>query len=144
MENLSQETKEKIVAEVNAEVTSIAQEEARTGQKINLPTGERLVQMMSMELIRCRREISNLLPTMSKKDIHRATLAYLDLPTGDVPVYLKSPESQKLFAFGQRAIMARMVVVQHEANKLALEARAKKEQQAQEQANVAAATTSEG
>lgn len=145
LQNLSEETKQKIVDEINSEVTSIAKEEERTGQTINIPNAERLVQIMSAELIRCKREIANLLPTMSKKDIQRATLAYLDLPTGEVPVYLKSEESKKLFAFGQRAIMARMVVVQHEANKLALEARVKKQQQQeQEQANVAAATTSEG
>lgn len=143
LENLTLEEKQDIVKEVNAEVTSIAKEEERTGQKINLPSGEQLIQRMSMELIRCRREINNLLPSMSKKDIQRATLAYLDLPTGEVPVYLKSPESQRLFAFGQRAIMARMVIVQYEANKLALEARSKKQQES-EAANGSAAATSEG
>lgn len=138
LQNLSEETKAKIVDEVNAEVTSIAKEEERTGQKINIPSAEKLVSVMSAELIRCQNAISVLLPTMSKKDIHRATMAYLSLPTGDIPVFLKSEASKKLFAYGQRAIMARMVVIQHEANKLALEARAKKQQEEQEKANVAA------
>lgn len=128
LKNLSQEEKDVIVKEVNSEVTTIAAEEERTGQKVPLPTGEQLVMVMSNELMRCKRIIGDLLPKMSKKDIHRATLAYLDLPTNDVPVYLKSEESKMLFAYGQRAIMARMVVVQHHANKLALEARIKKQE----------------
>ena len=145
LQNLTPEQKEKVVAEVNSEVTSIAAEEERTGQQVPLPKGEQLVMVMSNELMRCKRVISELLPRMSKKDIHRATLAYLDLPTNDVPVYLKSEESKLLFAYGQRAIMARMVVVQHEANKLALAARIKREQEAKakqesEVVNGAAAT----
>lgn len=129
-ENLSLEKKEAIVEQINAEVTSIAQEEARTGQTIPVPQGEQLVTSMSMELMRCRKEISTLLPTMSKKSIHRSTMAYLDLPTDGVPVYLKTDEEKKLFAYGQRAIMARMVIIQHHVNKLALEAKAN--QQAKE------------
>jgi hypothetical protein len=129
LKTLSQEEKNEIVKQVNSEVTTIAKEEERTGQKINLPQGEQLVMIMANELMRCKREIAALLPTMSKRAIHRATLAYLDLPTDDVPVYLKGDDEKKLFAFGQRAIMARMVVIQHHANKLALEARVKKEQE---------------
>lgn len=132
IKNLSQEEKSEIVKQINTEVTTIAAEEERTGQKLNLPQGEQLVAIMANELMRARREISNLLPTMSKKAIYRATMAYLDLPTDDVPVFLKSDDEKKLFAFGQRAIMARMVVIQHQANKLALEARVKAEESKQQ------------
>ena len=128
LKNLTEEQKLNIVKELNTEVTSIAQEEAKTGQKINIPGAEKLVESMAIDLMRCRREIANLLPTMSKKSIQRATLAYLDLPQDQLPVLLKTEEEKKLFAYGQRAITARMVIVQHHVNKLALEAKLKQQE----------------
>lgn len=37
--------------------------------------------------------------------------AILDLPTADLPVYLKTAEEQELFAVGQRAIMDRYTII---------------------------------
>lgn len=136
LKNLSDEDKQEIVKQVNTEVTSIAEEEARTGQKIDVPRGENLVAIMAQELIRCRKQIAEIIPNMSKRAIHRATMAYLDLPTNDVPVYLNTDDEKKLFALGQRAIMARMVVIQHHATKMAIEARVKQELEAKQQLEV--------
>lgn len=129
LQSLSPEEKAEIVKQVNTEVTSIAQEEERLGKPIKLPDAETLANNSAMALIDAKRQITALLPKMSKKAIHRATLAYLDLPTGDIPVYLKTNEEKMLFALGQRAIQCRFVIFYHHGQKLALEARMKKEQE---------------
>lgn len=141
IETLSQEEKNKIVETVNTELVSIASEEERTGQTINIPKGSQLVQVMAMELIRCKRAISQLLPEMSKRDIHRSVLGFLDLPTEGIPVYLKSEQSKMLYALGQRAINARFVIVKHHTDELIKEAKLKKQQQESEASNGAAEAT---
>lgn len=113
MEKLTQEQKQKIVNEVNAEVTSIAQEEKRTGTTIPVPSAERLVALASANLLNMRRAANSLMPTMSKKQLIRAVNAILDLPADGVPVFLKTDEEKKLFAVGQRAISDRYVIITH-------------------------------
>jgi hypothetical protein len=148
LKTLTEEEKAEIIRQVNTEVTSIAQEEERTGKIIPVPNAEELVQRAAVALMQSKKFISEILPKMSKKSIHRATLAYLDLPTEDLPVYLKTEEEKLLFAHGQRAIMMRTIIVNHHANIMIQEARAKKLQKEQQQSEVtqdgSEPTTTEG
>jgi len=137
LRKLAKEEKQKIVKEINTELASIATEEKRTGVNVVMPNAEQLTANMAQELLRCKHLINMLLPKMTKKSIQRATLAYLDLPAEGLPVYLKTEHEKTLFALGQRAIMARTVIIQHHTNKLVLEARQQK-QQAEEALNVPA------
>jgi len=94
-------------------VTSIAEEEEKTGQKIDIPSPEKLVSNAAMALINCRKQISMLLPNMSKKAINRAVVAMLDIPTDGIPVELKTKEEKLMFDLGQKAINSRFLIVQH-------------------------------
>lgn len=113
LKNLTEEQKQKIVKEVNTELTSIAQEEKRTGVTIPVPKEDRLVALASASLLNMRKTANALMPTMSKKQLIRAVNAILDLPTDGVPVFLKTEEEKKLFAVGQRAISDRYVIITH-------------------------------
>lgn len=97
---------------VKTEVVSIASEEARTGQTINIPDKETLLRNASIEIIKIKTQLPNLMKTMSKKQIHRAVSAALDLPMEDQEVYLKTDEEKILFAYAQRAINARYLIMQ--------------------------------
>lgn len=98
---------------VLTQVTTLAEEEEKSGKKINVPNPEQLVGLASSSLLRCRKQISMLLPSMSKKAINRAILAVLDMPTDGIPVELKTKEEKLMFALGQRAISDRFIIVQH-------------------------------
>lgn len=126
-EELSEEIKQKIVDEVNSEevneesiddrlltkVTSIAQEEDRTGQKIEVPTAEKLVANASVAILQTRRGLHQQFAKMSKKSTLRALTAIFSLPEDRVPVELKTDEEKIAYALGQRNIMARFTVMQH-------------------------------
>ena len=136
LENLTEDQKKKIVEEVNTEVTSIAQEEKKTGTKIEVPKAEHLVAMASASLLKMRRSANAIMPTMSKKQLMRAVNAILDLPMDGVPVFLKSDEEKKLFAFGQRAISDRYVIITHHIKQAIAEDRMQKLEQMESQSNV--------
>ena len=127
--------------EVLTEVVSIASEEQRTGQSIPVPNAQNLVVQASSSLFRMRRRFNEILPTMSKKQILRAMNAILDLPTADLPVYLKTAEEKELFAVGQRAIMDRYTIITDHVIKE--KQRITEELKAKSAADVAATTNQE-
>lgn len=128
LKNLSLEEKQKILDEVNkeednevkhkvvTEVTSIAKEEARTGKKIEVPAADQLVAMAGISLIKRQQEASQLMYTMSKKQIIRAVNAFLALPQEGLPVHLKDKKEVQLFSVGQRAIQDRFTIILHHIN----------------------------
>ena len=122
LKELTESQKLDIVKQVNTEVTSISAQE-KNGQEFNIPGAEQLVLAMSQDLVVCRKEMAQLMPLMSKKAISRAVLAITDLPHDDLPVLLKTEEEKKFFVYGQRAFMAKMVIIKHHTDKLALVAR---------------------
>lgn len=148
LKSLTDDQKQKLVKEINTELTSVADEERKTGQKINVPNADDLVAIASASLIRQRRLCNQLMPGMSKRALIRAFNAILDLPTEGVPVFLKDDDEKKLFAFGQRAISDRYVIITHHIKKAIAEDRLRKlqeaeaKQQSEDQSN--GKTTTEG
>lgn len=128
---LSKEEKSKIVEQINTELSSIAQEEVKTGQKIVMPDAERLVSLAGMSLIKCKKRARDLMIGMSKREVVRAVTAFLDLPQDGLPVYLKSDNEKLLFATGQRAISDRFIIIQHHINEQIMAERLKKAQEAE-------------
>lgn len=131
LKNLTTEQRQLIVEEINkpekpadgfTEVTSVKEEERKTGVKIEVPTAEKLVAMASASLIKRKSAAHALMKEMSKKQIIRAVTAFLDLPTEGLPVYLKDDKEKKLFSLGQRVINDRFIIIQHYINQqIALE-----------------------
>lgn len=99
--------------EVLTEVTTIAKEEEKTGQKINLPTPEELVANASGNMIRGKKELSLLLPKLGKKALQRVILAGMDLPAEKIPVRLISKEEKYAFGIIQNMISSRFLIMQH-------------------------------
>lgn len=96
--------------EVQTEVTSVAKEEQKTGEKINLPSPEELKNRAASAFIANKARIAALFPKLSSKEKNRVMAAILDLPTDGVPVYLKSENEKLCFALGQRMISDRFVL----------------------------------
>jgi hypothetical protein len=130
----TEEQKQKIIDEVNAleldtppegivltEVTSIRQEELKTGKQIPVPNAEKLVMnaIIGIEIV------YSLLSEMSKKQIIRAVVASLDLPQDKVPVFLKQEKEVALFGVLQQAGQQKFIVINHHVNQLIKEERNK-------------------
>lgn len=99
--------------EVLTEVTSIAKEEEKTGQKIKLPNPEELVQSAAMDLLNSRRHAEQLMAGMPKRGIVRAIVAAMDLPQDGIPVRLQSNEEKTLFLLMQKAYADKSIVLRH-------------------------------
>lgn len=121
---------------VKTEVTSIAMEEAKTGQKIKMPSAEDLVQRASLSLVQSLQQIDLLISTrdpirkLSNKGIKRALLAGLQLPIDGVPVALKKNQEKHLFGLIQRIISDRFIILQHHISQ---EIKKERESKAKEQ-----------
>lgn len=104
--------------EVLTEVTSIAKEEAKTGEKVPIPTPEELAQRAAIGHMQNLRVLEAILNSgkLSSKAKNRVIIAILSLPTGKIPVKLKTDEEKMAFAYGQRAINDRFLVTQHYIN----------------------------
>ena len=113
LKNLTPEQKEAIVKEVNTELVSVASEELRTGQKITIPNAEELVARAALSITQGMKAASNLIATMSKKQINRAVLAMLAPPHADMPVYLKDDKEKMLFDIGQKVFYSKHVIFEH-------------------------------
>ena len=106
-------------SEIKTEVTSIAKEEARTGQKIDIPNAEELVQRASISMVQNLQMIELLISVkdpirkLSNKGIKRALLAGLQLPTEGMPINLNKKEEKHLFGLIQRIISDRFIILQH-------------------------------
>jgi len=109
-ENKVEESKQEPVL---TEVTSIAQEEDRTGQKIELPSFEEMAKRASNSFITNKVRLAQLFKGLSKRGKDRVMAAIMDLPTSGIPVFLKEEEEKLAFAIGQRLISDRFVLMQY-------------------------------
>lgn len=121
--------------EVLTQVTSIAQEEKRTGQTINMPSPEELVARASSSLI-AHQQIMNQIITrnrggdavcISRKGMNRVLNAIFSLPTEGVPVKLKGNAEKAAYITGQKLIRDMFIIMADHAHKAALKAREEKE-----------------
>lgn len=99
--------------ELITEVTSVAQEEERTGVKIETPTADELATRAGASFIRNRRLFHEKFLELSSRGKVRVMNSVLDLPADGVPVFLKSKEEKVAFAIGQRLIADRFMITQH-------------------------------
>jgi hypothetical protein len=139
-----QDVQRKAAEENLTQVTSIAQEEKRTGQKIDVPNPEELVARASSSLIVNQQHLSNIVNrrnggtkyTISRKGMNRVINAILGLPTEGVPVRLQSPAEKAAFAVGQNIIRDMFVIMANHAFSEAKKAKETSLQQEQASANV--------
>lgn len=118
----NQETRDTVITEV----TSIAKEEEKTGQKINVPNDAELVRRASISLFRSKRILVELAGKMSKKALLRSISAGFDLAQEGIPVYLKTPEEKQFFAHAQRVFSDKFIILQNQINE---ELKKRKEEQ---------------
>lgn len=104
---------EKPKSELKTEVTSIAQEEQKTGQKIQVPNEDDLAAKASASFIRNKKRFNELFAPLSARAKNRVMNSVLDLPTDGLPVYLKTEEEKKAFAVGQRVVSDRFIITQY-------------------------------
>lgn len=135
LKNLTEDKKEEILKEVNTELTSIADHEQKTGQKVAIPSAEIMARNAAIDFIKCKKEIKNLLIGMKHREIVRAVMAFIDLPQEKLSVKLISEDEKLLFAWGQRAINNRYTITYNEVNKLIMQERLKKQQQEKDKQN---------
>jgi hypothetical protein len=141
MQEITEEQKQKIIEEVNAleldtppegtvltEVTSIRQEELKTGKEIPVPSAEKLVMNAIFGIEKNKKLVYSLVSEMPKKQILRALVAALDLPTDKVPVYLKQEKEKALFATLQQAQQQKFIVINHHVNQLIKEEKLKQKE----------------
>ena len=113
--------------ELKTEVTSVAQEELRTGIKIDVPSAEELVARASSAFIRNRQAFNNEFAQLSARGKQRVMNSVLDLPVDGVPVYLNGEVEKLAFALGQRVISDRFIITQHHIMQEVKKQRAAKE-----------------
>lgn len=99
--------------QLKTEVTSVAQEEEKSGVKIETPDAETLAARASMAFFQNRRDFMEQFKVLSARAKTRVINAVLDLPTDGVPVYLKNDVEKKAFDIGQRVIADRFIITQH-------------------------------
>jgi len=98
------------------EVTSIAKEEARTGQEVKVPSVEELVSRAQMSFIINRKKFGDVFAKLSSRGKNRVMSSVLDLPMDGLPVYLKGDVEKLGFALGQRILSDRFLITQHHIN----------------------------
>lgn len=138
--------------EVLTEVTSIAQEEERTGQKIDVPNQEELLARTGANVIVNQRRLNMLINRMnggtkysiSRKGMNRVMNAIFSLPTEGVPVRLQSEEEKMAFALGQNLIRDMFVIMANHAFEEAKKAKQKELTKEESSANVQEQTNPEG
>lgn len=121
--------------QLKTEVTSIVEEEERTGQKIEIPSADELVARASSSMIINRKHLGDIISkrngtkfNLNRKAMTRVMMSILDLPTGNLPVHLKTEEEKLAFALGQRMISDRFIIMQHHISE-EMKKRAKKLQE---------------
>ena len=107
-------------AEIRTEVTSIAKEQAKTGEQIKVPSAEELVARATASYHRNIMMLSNLVKArnggsyqISRKGMNRVISAILQMPTDDLPVTLQGEEEKLAFHLGQKVLMDRYVITHH-------------------------------
>lgn len=139
------ETKEELLTEV----TSIAQEEKRTGQKIKMPSPEEMVARASSSLIVNQQRLSMITGKghqgdyeISRKGMNRVMNAIFALPQEGNKVLLQGKAEKAAYIVGQSIIRDMFIIMANHANEEAKKAR-KEELQNQEN-SVKVETNNEG
>jgi len=102
----------KVEENIETEVTTIAKEEERTGEKIETPpTPEELVAKSSMSIIMNRKHLNTLLPKLGKKAMQRVIMASMDLPAEGIKVKLVKEEEKLAFRLCQSIQRAMFTVM---------------------------------
>lgn len=124
MEDNTQQTE--VVAAPQApltEVTTIAQEEEKTGQKIDVPSPEELVARASSSVISNLQTLRALIRSknggsykISRKGMNRVVEAIFDLPTEGQRVMLQGKEEHHAFYIGQNLIRSLFILMQNHVN----------------------------
>lgn len=106
--------------EIVTEVTSVAKEQEKTGQKIELPSAEELVARATASYHRNITMLTNLVKArnggsyqISRKGMNRILSAIIQMPTDGLPVGLQGDEEKMAFTLGQRVLMDRYVITHH-------------------------------
>ena len=106
--------------EVRTEVTSIAAEEEKTGQAVNVPSAEELVARANVSFIQNLQMLSQLINMregsgyrISRKGMNRLLLSILNLPMDDQRVNLQGDAEKAGFGIGQRIVADRFLLTQH-------------------------------
>lgn len=105
------------------EVTSIAKEEEKTGQKIDLPSPEELVARASSSVIANLQTLNKLINmkqgsgyAISRKGMNRLLLSIFDLPTEGQQVKLQGKEEKYAFFVGQNLMRSLFILMQNHVN----------------------------
>lgn len=97
------------------EVTSVAKEELKTGNKVQMPSPEEIVHRASSSYISGLQELERLFRSgkISNRGMTRTMIAILSLPSDGVPVKLKDSTEKYAFAVGQGVIRDRFLITQY-------------------------------
>lgn len=105
------------------EVTSVAKEEERTGQKIEVPSPEELVARASSSVISNLQTLNRLINlrtgkdyAISRKGMNRLLLSIFDLPTEGQRVKLQGKEEKYAFFVGQNLMRSLFILMQNHVN----------------------------
>ena len=101
---------------LKTEVTSIAQEEAKTGEKIELPSAEKIIANATQAYIQDMTQLQKAYGYLGGRAKIRSLIAILSIPTDKIPVNLVSEEEKFCFALGQRIIQHRFLITQYHIN----------------------------
>src|SRR3990167_4609464 len=113
--------------EILTEVTSIANEELKTGQIIKTPSPEELLSRASMAFIKDLKHLEEVFNKLSVRGKTRAILSILNLPPDKVPVKLQDKNEYLAFALGQNILNNRFLITQHHVNQEIARIREEKE-----------------
>ncbi len=118
-----QDAQIKAATELRTEVTSIAQEEKRTGQKIEMPSQEELVARASSSLIVNQQRLNMIISqtnggskkTISRKGMNRVLNSIFSLPQEGQRVLLQGDAEKAAFAIGQNIIRDMFIIMANHA-----------------------------
>lgn len=112
-----QDVNEKVLT---TEVTSVAQEELKSGQQIPVPSADELYARATTSFIRNIKFLNDLIngrngPSykISRKGMNRVLNSILQLPMDGLPVTLQGKEEKAAFALGQRLIADRYLITHY-------------------------------
>lgn len=150
MEDNNQQEQAVAPAAPVTEVTSIAKEEEKTGQKIDIPSPEELVARASSSVIANLQALRRIIHArqgnsyaVSRKGMNRIMEAIFDLPTEGQTVMLQGKDEKMAFILGQNLMRNMFILTQHHINE---EIRKRKEaelNQKQEEAKPSEGETNE-
>ena len=129
--------------ELQTEVTSIAKEEERTGQKIATPSAEDLLQRAASSYMTNMHHLSGILGKLGKKAKDRAIIAGLSLPMDKLPVRLIKDDEKLAFGVIQRIIADRFIITQYHISQ-EMQAKLARDKQAKTESDLDSKTKQEG